>query len=65
MLYTSEFVEVLENELDGFQVAWDAGLPFDSQTWLITWPKLTLEKKIKNFAHIDLIHWMKKWKGER
>ena len=65
MLYTSEFVEVLENELDGFKVAWDAGLPFDSQKWLITWPKLTLEKKIKNFAQVDLIKWMKKWKGER
>lgn len=65
MLYTSEFVEKLENELEGLKVAWDAGLPFDSQKWLIAWPRLTQEKKIRKFANIDLLKWMKKWKSER
>ena len=65
MLYSSEFVTALENDLKGFKIAWDAGLPFDSKPWLISWPKLTSEKKIMKFATVDLKKWIKKWKSQR
>ena len=42
----SELVNSLERDLKGYKIAWDAGLPFDSKDWLISWPKLNQEKKI-------------------
>ena len=65
MLYNSELVAKLENELKGYKIAWDAGLPFDSKEWLISWPRLTLEKKILAIADDDLKQWIHKWKSQR
>ena len=65
MLYNSEIVSKLKTELRGFKVAWDAGLPFDQHEWLIGFPKLSIEKKIKAVASDDLKKWIRKWKSQR
>ena len=65
MLYNSEIVSKLKTELRGFKVAWDAGLPFDQHEWLIGFPKLNIEKKIKAVASDDLKKWIRKWKSQR
>ena len=65
MLYNSELVNSLERDLKGYKIAWDAGLPFDSKDWLVSWPKLNQEKKILDLASEDLKLWIKKWKSQR
>ena len=65
MLYSSEIVKRLKSDLKGFKIGWDAGQPLDAQEWLIGFPKLTIEKKIKAIACDDLKKWIKEWKKQR
>jgi len=64
MLKNCALVDSLENELQGFKIAWDSGIQLEAP-WLANWPKLNIEKKIKEFACDDLKKWIKKWKSER
>ena len=64
MLKNSELVDALENELKGFKIAWDSGIQLETP-WLVQWPKLTKEKKIREFACEDLKMWIKELKTER
>ena len=65
MLYNSELVTKLKNDLRGYKVAWDAGVPFDQHDWLIGFPKLSIERRIKAVACDDLLKWIHKWKSQR
>jgi len=65
MLYNSEIVSNLKTNLNGYKIAWDAGLPFDQHEWLIGFPKLNIERKIKAIASDDLKKWIHRWKSQR
>ena len=65
MLHSSEIVKRLKSDLKGFKIAWDAGQPIDSQDWLIGFPKLQIERKVKEIACDDLKKWIKEWKTQR
>lgn len=67
MLKCSEFAQAMENEshLKGFKIAWDAAMSIDDEDWIIGWPKLQIERKIRSCATDDLLEWIKKWKSQR
>ena len=65
MLKNSEFAKHLQTKLKGYKVAWDAALTIDEADWIIGWPKLQLERKIKQTLSPEILKWIKKWKSDR
>lgn len=65
MLKNSEFATHLKTTLKGYSVAWDAAMTIDETDWIIGWPKLQLERKVKQISSPEMLTWIKKWKSDR